>query len=461
MTIWSPQLEDAGPVYLEITRALESDIREGRLQAGDRLPPHRELAAALGVNVGTVSRAYAEARRRGLVRGEVGRGTYVQPPGPLPFGAAVTAPDEAGPIDMSTNVPLRTPAPDLAAALHDLAASAGLDALVAYGDPSGSPAVRAAGAAWLAGLGVDVTPDRVAVCAGAQHAILTALAGVVGPGEVVLAEALTYPGFLGAARLLGLRVRGVALDEHGIVPESLEQVCRSERPRLLYTMPGVQNPTAVRLSDERRRRIATLARRHDLTLVQDDVQNGLVDDPGPSLAALAPERVLTIASLSKNFVPGLRIAFLAGEALDVERAREVVWSSIWMASSIGAEIARRWIEDGTGHALLAERREEMRVRHALAARILHGLDYVTRPGSYHLWLPLPPGWSNASFTAELARRHDVRVSSADAFLAQRGEAPRAVRISISGPVDHAQLEVGLRAIRELVVEGPRTTPPYL
>jgi len=461
MTIWSPQLEDAGPVYLEITRALEADIRTGRLQAGDRLPPHRELAESLGVNVGTVSRAYAEARRRGLVRGEVGRGTFVQPPGSLPFGAAVSSRDEAGRIDMSTNVPLRTPAPDLAAALKALAATADLDALVAYGDPSGSIAVRTAGAAWLAELGVDVTPDRVAVCAGAQHAILTALSCVVGPGEVVLAEALTYPGFLGAARLLGLRVRGVALDEHGIVPESLERLCRSDRPRLLYTMPGVQNPTAVRLSSERRAQIAEIARRHDLTLVQDDVQNGLVADPGPSLAALAPERVLTIASLSKNFVPGLRIAFLAGRALDAERAREVVWSSIWMASAIGAEIARRWIEDGTGHAVLAQRREEIQTRHAMTARILAGTGYVTRPGSYHLWLPLPSGWSNAAFTAELARRHDVKVSPADAFLAQRGEAPRAVRVSISGPATHDRLEVGLRAIRHLLDEGPQTTRPYL
>lgn len=460
MTIWSPRIEDSGPVYLAITRALEADIRSGRLRAGDRLPPHRELAESLGVNVGTVSRAYAEARRRGLVRGEVGRGTFVQPPGSLPFGAAIAAPDEAGPIDLATNVPLRDPAPDLAAALRELAAAPDLDARVAYGDPAGSAEVRRAGAAWLTGLGVPVTPDRVVVCAGAQHAILTALACVVGPGEVVLAEALTYPGFLGAARMLGLRVRGVALDPHGLVPESLEALCQSERPRLLYCMPALQNPTAVRLGAERRRRIAEIARRHDLVLVQDDVQSGLVDDPEPSLASLAPERVLTIASLSKNFVPGLRIAFLGGAQLDTDRAREVVWSSIWMASAIGAEIARRWIEDGTGHAVLARRRTEMQARHALARQILAGTSYVSQAGSHHLWLPLPPPWSTASFTSELARR-GVKVSASDAFLAQRAEAPRAVRVSISGPYTRARLEQGLRALRRLLDEGPTTSRPYL
>jgi DNA-binding transcriptional MocR family regulator len=225
-------------------------------------------------------------------------------------------------------------------------------------------------------------------------------------------------------------------------------------------MPSVQNPTAARLPAERRREIAEIARRHDLMLVQDDVQIGLVEDDEPNLASLAPERVLTIASLSKTFVPGLRVAFLAGARLDAERAREVIWSSIWMASAIGAEIARGWIEDGTAVAMLARRRDEMRARHALTARVLDGTGFVTKPGSYHIWLPLPVEWSTADFTAELSRR-GVKVSGADAFLSQRGDAPRAVRVSISGPATRAGLERGLDAIRSLLTEGPPTSRPYL
>ena len=79
MTIWLPQLEKRlGPRYLAIADALQEDVARGNLQPGARLPTHRELAYRLGVTVGSISRAYLEAERRGLVSGEVGRGTFVR-----------------------------------------------------------------------------------------------------------------------------------------------------------------------------------------------------------------------------------------------------------------------------------------------------------------------------------------------------------------------------------------------
>ena len=68
------------PLYLALAGAIAADVQTGRLKAGDRLPPHRDLADALGVTVTTVTRGYDEAERRGLIRGEVGRGTFVTPP---------------------------------------------------------------------------------------------------------------------------------------------------------------------------------------------------------------------------------------------------------------------------------------------------------------------------------------------------------------------------------------------
>src|SRR5690349_24750716 len=83
MTIWLPDLNGAsGPRYAAIAEALATDIRAGRLPPGARLPTHRDLAWRLGVTVGTVSRAYAEAERRGLIGGEIGRGTFVKAPEP-------------------------------------------------------------------------------------------------------------------------------------------------------------------------------------------------------------------------------------------------------------------------------------------------------------------------------------------------------------------------------------------
>lgn len=448
MTIWNPDIDETGPVYLAITRALESDVAAGRLANGERLPTHRDLAARLGVNVGTVSRAYAEARRRGLVQGEVGRGTYVRSAALSPLSRVEP---RGGPIDLSLNVPPPDSAAGWREALHRLADRPDLDARLGYGDPRGHERLRRAGAAFVRRLGLDVatTGDDLVVCAGAQHAILVALAASVGPGESVVCEPLTYPGFLAAARTLGLRVRPVDCDEHGVLPEALEALCLAERPRALYCMPALQNPTAGVLPEARRRRIAELAERFDLTLVRDDIQSGIVDDSAPCLSSLAPGHTLSIVSLSKCVAPGLRIAFLAGRGLDVSRAHDAVWSSVWMASPLGAEIACDWLETGHADARMQQLRRELDARHAVAKRALDGIPIATRPGAQHLWLRLPAPWDGARFAAELERR-GVRVSAAEAFLAEPGtSAPPAVRLSLSGAEDHAALESALGVVAKL------------
>ena len=456
MTSWSPVLDDAGPVYLAITRALESDIARGRIGAGDRLPTHRDLAASLGVNVGTVSRAYAEARRRGLIAGTVGRGTFVRERGASSFSHFEPKHEPrrgSDLIDMSINVPLAMPGPDLSAALETLSRNNRLDQAMAYQEPSGSQAARNTGTSWLRRLDIDVDPNQVVVCAGAQHAILVALGAIAAPGDLVLCEALTYPGFLGAARMLGQRVRGVEIDDDGLIPESLEEACQSERPRLLYCMPTLHNPTCAQLPKERREAIASIAQRHDLMIVQDEIQGGLIDDEGPSLAQLIPDRVLTIASLSKTLSPGIRVAYLAGPAAIIPRMTEAIWSSIWMTSPLGAELANLWLGDGTVDRVLALRRSEMDARQRIASSILEGLPYRTRAGSYQIWLPLPERWESQGITSALMRK-GVRVSSAEEFQAGGYPAPRAIRISLSAIGRHADLTRGLETIRHVYDDAP-------
>lgn len=454
MTIWLPELDPEGPSYLAISRALEADIRSGRLPDGSRLPTHRALARALGVNVGTVSRAYAEARRRGLVSGEVGRGSFVrQPSGPLLTPRPGATPAR---IDLGANVPLRRPAPDLRAALRALAERDDLETLAGYGDPGGSARVRTAGAAWLARLGIATTPDRVAVCAGSQHAILAALSTLAGPGETVLAESLTYPGFLAAARLLGLRVRPVRMDREGIVPEALEAAC-AERPRLLYCMPDLQNPTTAVLPPARRRAVAEIARAHDLAIVVDDVLGPLVE-AGPPLASLAPELVVTIAGVSKLLLPGLRTAFVAAPARHVARLGEMIWASTWMASTLGAEIVAGWIEDGTADAIVAARRREIDLRTDLARRLLRGLRCHTRPGAPHLWLELPPGQEPARVAATLLDQGVVVVAAED-FAVPPAAAPRAIRISLSAAQDLPALRQGLEIVSATLGAAPGIPAP--
>ena len=455
MTIWVPRLEGkAGPRYRAIADALDEDLVEGRLQPGARLPTHRELADRLGVTVGTVTRAYAEAARRGLLAGEVGRGTFVRSPAAdAGRWSPAVAPDPAV-IDLSLNLP---PPPEgfaAEAALRDALASladADVAPLLAYAEEGGHPAHREAGAALIAQTGLAATADDVVVCCGGQHALTVLLAMLAQPGDLVAAEALTYAGLKAVAGLLRLRLHGVAMDDQGIRPDAFEAACRSGA-RVLYCVPTIQNPTAVTMSAERRGAIAEIARRHGVAVLEDDVHALLPGVRPLPIAAALPELGYYVLGTSKILTPGLRVGFVRAPAHAAARLAAAVRATTWGPVPLTAEIAARWIRDGTAGRLIEGRRRAAALRQALARSALAGTPYQSHPFGYYLWVPLPEPWRGEAFVAE-ARRRGVAVSSGEAFVVGRGATPHAVRICLGAPRDAATLEQGLRRLGDLLARG--------
>ena len=170
MTIWRPHIEDgATPLYLAIADAIQNDVETGVLSVGTRLPTHRDLAEYVGVTVGTVSRGYAEAERRGLTSGEVGRGTFVRNRDLEGHGwAPVPASEAGGVIDMSLATPWSIPAEAelLAASLKQLADEPVLNDLLRYDPETGSLSQRTAAAAWISRMGMPATADQTIVTVG-------------------------------------------------------------------------------------------------------------------------------------------------------------------------------------------------------------------------------------------------------------------------------------------------------
>ncbi len=230
---WTPDLSShSGPLYRQIVAALAADLAAGRLHPGDRLPTQRELGAALGVAVGTVTRAYAAAEQRGLVRGEIGRGTFVE--GALPDGlqAEDEAQDEGGLIDLSVNLPVYSEDPDLGATLRQLGQRQDLSRLLHYQAHAGMPHHRRAGALWARRFGLTVKEEAILVCAGIQNALTVAFSALAEPGDLIFTEELTYPGVKAVARLLDLRLEGIAMDEEGMIPEALAAAAAKRRARI-------------------------------------------------------------------------------------------------------------------------------------------------------------------------------------------------------------------------------------
>jgi DNA-binding transcriptional MocR family regulator len=439
MTIWSPRLQESqDPIYARIADALEHDVRGGLLVGGSQLPTHRELARELGITPVTVTRAYAEAARRGLVESTTGRGTFVRP---SRRDASVSTSDE---FDLATNI-VNVPLPTASRTLLDRAAAMLSSATYAAG--GGSERHRAAGAMWI---GRRTDPSRVIVTSGTQHALLIAFAASARAGEAILADSVTYHGAKAAAALLGIRLEPLPFDRAGILPDALERACRGRGPKVLYVMPSLHNPTGTVMPEKRRRELAAVADRQGLTIIEDDVAGFLLEKTPPPIAAFAPDRTLFITGLGKAIAPAMRIGYFTAPDAFLSRAQTALAASILFTSPLLAEMAATWIEDGTASRLVEQKRGEALMRNRSVRRILPQAS--GDPRSAHLWVPLPKEWTPDAFTEE-ARRRRVRIASATSFAVGK-DVPRAIRISIGAPASIAELETALHILAG--IGGERT-----
>ncbi len=453
MAIWIPNLEGRrGPKYLQIVETLAEDIASGRLSAGTRLPPHRELAYQLGISANTTSRAYAEGVKRALLRGETGRGTFVRSgDAALPEGEQGSLHRErTGPIDLSRNLPLPGFAePHIRLVLDDIASGKGLPALLDYQMDGDLAHHNTAGNAWLKSCGVDVQPNQVMTTMGGQHGLLCALMALMHPGELLLTEALTYTPVLAMAERLGLRTAAVAMDAEGVIPDDFKELCACARPKVFYLTPTLQAPTTVTLSETRRQAIAEIAQRHDVLLLEDDVFGPLKEGRPAPVENFAPEHTVYVTSLSKLVAPGLRTGFVSAPARLVPALRHAVNISVWMTPPVTLEIASRLIRDGTVVKLTELQRSAARRRQAMARSIFGHMVFAADPQGFHLWMPLPDDWWADAFRAQCARQ-GVLVSEGRSFALQARDAPEAIRLCLSHELDEARLQTGLRTVANLL-----------
>ena len=444
---WLPRLAThGGPRFLLIADALQAAMAEGSLKPGDRLPPQRQLAALLDVDLTTVTRAYDEAKRRHLLEGRGARGTYVAAP-KVELDAV---------LDLSMNTP---PPPEgvdfddlLKHGLAQVLMRADAQLLMNYHLSGGSDVDRQAGARWLAPMLGHVDARQVLVCPGAQAAIAASMLALTQPGDVILAEPMTYPGLLASVAQLGRRLVAVEADQHGMVPELLEQACRQHKPKLLYLNPTLQNPTAITMPEARRKALANVAQRCKLRVVEDDPYWLLADSPPPPIATWAPEQVTYISTLSKCLTPGLRVAFVLMRDLhERERFLAALRSFALMAAPLTSALATQWILDGSADELMDGVRQVARLRHRMTRGLLAG-RYSGAGDGLHVWLELPSYWRSSQL-AQAAESEGIAVTPAQAF-ASGDLSMNAIRISLGNIKDRGRLQTGLLRLSQLLARRP-------
>ncbi|TFV61179.1 PLP-dependent aminotransferase family protein [Mycobacterium sp. PS03-16] len=422
-------------------------IRSGALPAGTRLPTHRDLADRYGVAVATATKVYRLLADAGLVVGEPGRGTFVRDLAGYSGLEPRRRADAPRIADLSFNQPLAADQGDqLRRALRDLAGEGDLAALLMQDPPGGRTRAQAAVATHLLGHGIDVAPDRVVLTGGGQQGLDAILGAVTAPGSVVAVDSLTYPGMKLLASARRLDLAPIPVDTVGMDLDHLDWVCAHRPVTVLYCIPTLHNPLGFVLGAGARERLAAIARRRDLIVVEDAVYAFLEPTATP-LQTLIPERTFYLGSLSKNLAPGLRVGYVVTPASRRGAVIRAVRAATWGTSTIAAALATRWLADGTVEELEKLRRDDATDRQRLARAALTGLDYHAHPGSYIGWLTLPE-----EVRADILARHladaGILVSTADAF-ATTGHVPNALRLALATP-DPRDLDRALRHLRALV-----------
>jgi DNA-binding transcriptional MocR family regulator len=452
---WLPTLsERQGPVFLRIVDALAADIASGRLVRGQQIPTHRALASALDIDLTTVTRAYGEARRRGLLEAQVGRGTFVSE---TTARAAVDIPFQVK-IDLSMNLPPQPVEANLdlriAQGLRSIQNESSFSAFLNYQRPGGSDDEREIAAKWLRTRVPEASAERLVVYPGNQAILFNALMSLTSPGDVVLTEALTFPGMKAAAEKLRVRLVGVAMDEEGILPDALKTACKEHKPKALYLIPTLHNPTTATLGSERRKMVADIIHKNGLFLIEDDAY-GLLEPTVSPIANLIPERTYLAVGLSKCIAPALRVSYLlAPDPAAEQQMTSSLQATTLMTPPLMVALVTHWLRSGVADKIILAIRNEAIGRQQLARRFLKGISYAAKPNGHHLWLSLPSQWNRAEFLSHILI-HGLAVVGDDAFTVENVTS-QAVRVSLGAARNRAELAQALQFLADTLKSSVRT-----
>ncbi len=473
------------PLYRQIEAFLRQGILSGNLPPDTRLPAIRQLARDLGVNRITVENAYAELKADGLILTQVGSGTYVLPPYPLPplpkddpgapwplwqqdvqarsktlkrvrsneiLGTAhPNLIDFAGGAGDSRMFPVK----DLRKSIQAVMRRDGIAALE-YGERNGYAPLRSTIAHVLASQGLQASPDTILITAGSQQAIALISQLLLKPEDVILVESPTYAEGLDLFRTLDLKVVGIPTDERGMQVDKLEKLLQRHHPKLIYTIPNFHNPTGACLSSRRRRQLIVLADRYNVPILEDDFVGDLRYEgrAQPALKALDPGgRVIYVSTFSKMLMPGLRVGFLVVEGpvydslVRCKRVNDLATSTL-VQRALEAYVTIGRYQTHLRRSCRAYRKRRDRMLLAINRHLSAGVHFDPPQGGLFVWLRLPDNLS-AEKLHPLAYEEGVTFAPGSGFFPDGFDGERYIRLNfaIQPPDD---IETGIRRLGKAI-----------
>ncbi|MGW6300377.1 aminotransferase-like domain-containing protein [Peribacillus butanolivorans] len=306
---WKPEKKQlASPIYRSIASLLEYDILNGYLSPNTKLPPQRELADYLDINLSTVTRAFKICEVKGLIYAVTGSGTFVAPN----VGNAIFMADSEENksfIEMGIIEPLDCSNALVAETIKRIVTKNYLGKLLDYRHPLGMPYHRMAAKKWMERFNMDVSVENIAITSGGQNSLTLILMSLFNPGDKIAVDTYTYPNFIELANMLNIHLVPVEGDTFGMLPERLDAICRANHLQGIYLIPSCNNPTAIIMDMNRRKDIAKVINKHNLILMEDDIFSFLAPQGYLPISHFVPERFVYSLSISKSLSSGMRVDF--------------------------------------------------------------------------------------------------------------------------------------------------------
>jgi 2-aminoadipate transaminase len=330
-----------------------------------------------------------------------------------------------------------------------------------YGSGQGHPILREQITEIMALEGIAAHPDDVIVTTGSQQALDLISRIFLDPGDVVLAEAPSYVGALGTFRQYQAQIVHIAMDDDGLIPESVRQAITSVRAsgrkiKFLYTVPNFQNPAGVTLSRARRLEIIEIAREHNILIIEDNPYGllGFEEEPYRAMRADDQENVIYLGSFSKTFAPGLRVGWAAAphavrEKMVMASESTILCPSNFAQMAISRYLATQpWLDQIKNfRELYRERRDAM--LEAVEQHFPASAIWTKPRGGFYVWATLPAGIDTK---AMLPRAITARVAyvPGTAFYAD-GFGSRSMRLSYCYPTPE-RIQEGVRRLAGVIDE---------
>lgn len=447
---WKPTLDanNQKPIYIYLADTLEQDIFSGKLTPGTKLPPQRELADYLDINLSTVTRAFKLCEQRGLICSVVGNGTYISSDAASNSLLMLNNPNQ-NIIEMGAILPNIEINKYVSSYLQDMSTEPDFYKLLQYGTIEYDDLQIRAAQKWLSFFSISSSKKQILFSTGSQNGIFAVLASLFQSGDRIATMPTTYPGLKVAAKILGIHLIPLHLDNGEITEEVLRYACNTQNVKGFYFIPDFHNPTSELLSVPTRKLIADFCEKEKKPCIEDAIYSLFMPTPPAPICSFAPTQGIFISSTSKTLAPGLRLAVIHAPEVLYPTIKETLYGMQIAPPALLMQLFTRILLSGRFDEIRRLRTKDVEERNKIFDEIIKDCEHIGNSHSPIRWITLSKHISPTQFEA-LALSHNLQIYSADRFTVGSEPIPNAIRVSLISAQQINVYKEGLQILQKLL-----------